>query len=565
GQTIPSDYINVAQVSDADQWDPDSTPNNDDGDQSEDEEDAVTVEPQFVDVSLVKSVSNATPNVGDTVTFTLLLTNAGPAAATNITVADLVPSGFTYVVGSIAGGTSRSQATPTTGNGLIWTVASLASGANTSLTFQAVVLLSGTHTNYAQVTTTTQYDIDSTPGNGQQAPDEDDDSSVSVAPITGDVTGHLYYDHNGDGTQDLDGLDNLPGTGDDEVDLANVDVVITPSIGPAFTVTTDANGDWLATVPPGATTSNVVETDTCFTAIVPSGWIQTEGTDPTTVTAIAYTTVSGGIDGYFAPRGAIGNRVWLDENGDGVQDAGEAGIPQLTVTLTGDANGDGVADTLTTVTDQDGSYVFSNLYPGVYTITVSPTAGLNPTFDYDGLGTTNTTSVTIAGGQRFLDADFGYNWTPPGDSPNPPSGATGAIGDRLWIDVDGDGVQDPGEAGLSGVAVQLYRDANNDGVYETLVATTTSSPAGNYIFDGLAADDYQVVVNGGATPTGYTLNALGDPDGSPDNMFKVLLAPGDVFVNADFGYRPQAGATGAIGDRVWLDADADGMQDVGEP
>ena len=32
---------------------------------------------------------------------------------------------------------------------------------------------------------------------------------------------------------------------------------------------------------------------------------------------------------------------------------------------------------------------------------------------------------------------------------------TGAIGDRVWIDADGDGVQDPGEAGLAGVTVQL--------------------------------------------------------------------------------------------------------------
>ena len=34
--------------------------------------------------------------------------------------------------------------------------------------------------------------------------------------------------------------------------------------------------------------------------------------------------------------GAIGDRVWLDENGDGAQNAGEMGIPYLLVTLTGD-------------------------------------------------------------------------------------------------------------------------------------------------------------------------------------------------------------------------------------
>ena len=79
----------------------------------------------------------------------------------------------------------------------------------------------------------------------------------------------------------------------------------------------------------------------------------------------------------------------------------------------------------------------------------------------------------------------------------PPLGATGSIGDRVWIDADADGLQDPGEAGMQSVSVSLYRDANNDGVYETLVATTTTNAAGMYVFDGLTPDDYRVVVNAG--------------------------------------------------------------------
>ena len=44
-----------------------------------------------------------------------------------------------------------------------------------------------------------------------------------------------------------------------------------------------------------------------------------------------------------------------------------------------------------------------------------------------------------------------------------------------------------------------------------------------------------------------------------------MLAPGDVYVNADFGYQPNAGTYGAIGDTIWLDADRDGVVDAGEP
>ena len=59
-------------------------------------------------------------------------------------------------------------------------------------------------------------------------------------------------------------------------------------------------------------------------------------------------------------------------------------------------------------------------------------------------------------------------WDMPGqgDSDNPPSGATGAIGDRLWIDVDGDGVQDPGEAGLSSTMAPPVYDPGSFGAAE---------------------------------------------------------------------------------------------------
>jgi uncharacterized repeat protein (TIGR01451 family) len=88
------------------------------------------------DLSLTKVASSTTPTVGGTVTYTLTVTNAGPATATGVRVAGVLPAGVTYVAGSITGGTARNAAGAAT---LTWDQATLASGASAALTYQATV------------------------------------------------------------------------------------------------------------------------------------------------------------------------------------------------------------------------------------------------------------------------------------------------------------------------------------------------------------------------------------------------------------------------------------------
>ncbi len=261
---------------------------------------------------------------------------------------------------------------------------------------------------------------------------------------------------------------------------------------------------------------------------------------------------------------SIGDRIWVDENGNGVQDAGEAGIANVTVGLY-DATGTTLL--ATTVTDTDGGYLFTGLAAGTYVVKVDTTtmpAGLaaNQTGDPD-VTFDDQTTATVVADQEFVTADFGYNWVPPTDTTNPPPGATGAIGDRLWIDANGDGVQDPGEAGLPNIPVALWYDSNNDGAVDMIYGNTTTGPDGGYIFDALPAGIYEVRVNGGVTPIGYT--QTGDPDGTLDNKTTepIVLGPGDVYLNADFGYDPAAGST--IGDLVYVDLNGNGVWDAGEP
>ncbi|MEM9648634.1 MAG: hypothetical protein AAF969_09140, partial [Bacteroidota bacterium] len=121
------EYLNAVEVTTSDQFDPNSSPNNDDGDQSEDDEDNASVVPQAADLSLVKDIngaSSATPNVGDTVIFELTVTNAGPSAATNIVVEDIVPLGYTLQ-------TVNNGGTDIAGTFLSWTIANLPVGSTT--------------------------------------------------------------------------------------------------------------------------------------------------------------------------------------------------------------------------------------------------------------------------------------------------------------------------------------------------------------------------------------------------------------------------------------------------
>ena len=133
-----------------------------------------------IDVSLDKEISDATPEIGSLVTFTLHIANpAGFQAANNLVITDIVPNGYTYGTGSISGGTNRNDSSPA-GTGLTWTIASLVAGGSVDLTYQATVLDSGTYDNYAEITAYSQYDINSRAGNGQQTPDENDDDTVEV-------------------------------------------------------------------------------------------------------------------------------------------------------------------------------------------------------------------------------------------------------------------------------------------------------------------------------------------------------------------------------------------------
>ncbi|WP_153796196.1 right-handed parallel beta-helix repeat-containing protein [Foetidibacter luteolus] len=103
------------------------------------------------DLELVKSADKTTLATGADVVFTLKLVNKGPAAASNITVQDVLPAGLSFKQAVATSGTYNNA----TGN---WHISNLGNGATASLSITATATLAGSYTNTAQVTATTPAD-----------------------------------------------------------------------------------------------------------------------------------------------------------------------------------------------------------------------------------------------------------------------------------------------------------------------------------------------------------------------------------------------------------------------
>lgn len=273
---------------------------------------------------------------------------------------------------------------------------------------------------------------------------------------------------------------------------------------------------------------------------------------------------------------SVGDRVWFDTNSNGVQDAGETGISGITVTLL-DGSGNPLA---TTVTDANGNYLFSGLAAGTYAVRFTlpsgftfstKDAGGNDNTDSDvntsGVNFGRTDNFTLSAGQTKLDVDAGLVQT---------SSSTGSLGDRVWNDINQNGLQDAGEPGVGGVTVNLYFDANADGVITGLesttpFATTVTDAFGYYIFNNLTAGRYQIGI---VAPGGYTItlqdqgvNNTIDSDVNTgtgrSNLVNLPTAGRNLTLDAGIFQTTPAG-TARLGDFVWFDADADGVQDAGE-
>jgi len=264
--------------------------------------------------------------------------------------------------------------------------------------------------------------------------------------------------------------------------------------------------------------------------------------------------------------GSLSGLAWEDQNFDGMQTPGEPFIPGIVVYLH-DMNGVVVA---TSVTDAVGAYLFEDLPPGNYYVEFSSPGVYDFTSADVGIdtldsdvnfvnGTGTTSFVSVVAGAETMHVDAGYV-------------LCAIIGDLVWYDANMNDIQDPGENGINNVLVKLYRNVSGVWLFwdETYTGLKPGTPSDDGWFKFCAPPgDYYLEIG---TPLAGLVLAQVDVGTNEeiDNDFANFNGPAttDVFeltpagkCDLAAGYYPQATA----GDRVWLDANGNGMQDANEP
>lgn len=372
-----------------------------------------------------------------------------------------------------------------------------------------------------------------------------DDLDVGLYETTG-VGGHVFIDASGGGIYGS----GDPGIADVTIELSGTDDLGNPVSASA---TTDADGyfdfaglrvgSYVVTQP----TQPVGYLDGDDTA----GSILSPTDDEIDLSGICCTPGTVHTDaafGEFLPA-SISGLVYedLDEDGNWA-DGVEPGIAGVEITLAGtDDRGNPVDET--TATGADGYWEFTALRPGDYTVTETQPIGYS-----DGIDIGSGAGCAAGSGSDFFDIalppglDCVENWF--GEIVVP---TTGSVGDRVWDDLDGNSVQDPGEPGLGGVAVRLLDVDGQE------IAATTSDPDGSYEFADLDTGSYQIEVVAPAGRLFARPDQGGDDSADSDvatttgrSAFAVVTPTADTSVDAGLFVAAR------VAGHVYIDSDDDG-------
>ncbi|WP_141754093.1 SdrD B-like domain-containing protein, partial [Staphylococcus sp. HMSC072E01] len=303
---------------------------------------------------------------------------------------------------------------------------------------------------------------------------------------------YVWQDTNDNGIQD-----------DGDTGISGVTVTLTNNeTNETTTTTTDAtgkyefndlsNGKYTVTF---TTPENMVDAKTGTTT-------SDKDSNPSTSTVVINNADDMTIDKGYVPTYNLGDRVWEDTDKNGIQDAGEKGFANVGVELR-DSNNK-VIDTATT--DSNGNYLFTNVKNGTYTVVFQTPDGYTATLanvgNDDAIDSNGTTTIATINGADNLTVDSGFYKDTPVPTPNKYN-----VGDRVWNDVNRNGIQDDGESGIGGVNVILKKDGRT-------IGNTVTDNQGNYGFYDLDEGEYTIEF---IDPDGYTETTSNAPGSTTEN------------------------------------------------
>ncbi|MBC1210627.1 hypothetical protein HB815_06780 [Listeria booriae] len=236
-------------------------------------------------------------------------------------------------------------------------------------------------------------------------------------------------------------------------------------------------------------------------------------------------------------KGSISDAMFEDLNGNGQKDANEAGISGIKVTLFNDQG----VEVATTTSAADGSYNFDNVDEGTYYMHVDTATFPDnyKLFTTQGFGSDgNSSYFHVAAGETVSGYHLGFY-----------KKAGGTISSTVFNDLNINGKQDEGEAGLSGAKVALYNVSGEK------IAETTTAADGSYTFANIPAGTYYEHVT---LPKNAKL-VSGEQFGSDGNTGYFAVNSEQQITNLNVGAKIN---TAAISGTITDKASQQGMKDV---
>jgi len=566
----------------------------------EDDHDVSNVD--YFDLSLVKNLPAVLPTTyNQDVTFEIVVKNEGVQFAHDITIVDYLPCGFEFNEGSNTNWFMNIG----TGNPEYFYTDTLNPGEEITIPItlrlvECAMINSNAWRNIAEIkngldfTGNTGDDQDSTPDdNSFNEPNGEDDVNdalievfdLALSKIV--VNPQASYEFGNEVTYEISITNegNIIATDIDVVDYIPCGMTLSPnSSGWTVDMYGFANTTIAGSLNPQATASvfitllieecsnetgfrnNVAEIMEANDSSGPSGdFDSTPDNDPFNdlvgeddIDAIEILVVIGA---------NIGDFVFNDFDGDGVQDGGEPGISGVGVVLY-DASNNVVA---ATETDGSGFYEFVDVPGGDYYIVfnidddnLAPTLSDvgNDAFDSDVTGENgpgSTSVFTFTAGQNDNTRDAGFFQCLD-------------IKGVTYYDINEDDIRQSTENGINGLVTNLYRRINgiwilwdsetthhdydtpsDDGIWDFCV------PPGTYYIEVVLPPVGLVRVRPFVGGSNYDsdINGANGPNTTPT----FTLNPGGSKTNLGAGYYPMA----TVGNRVWFDENANGIQEDFEP